>query len=126
MARTTFAALIAIVLAGGCADRTQTKNDTQLLEISDSLNAWNSPAAPVAAPAATTGQPPVHAMIGGLEKKLADNPNDVKGWSLLAQSYAFTGRMQEAREAGEKAISLGADSDEMHARIARAHTGMAN
>ena len=126
MARTKIAALTAMLIAGGCAERTQTQVDAELLEISQSLNAWESSETSPPARDPDSTQPPVHAMIGGLEKKLAANPDDVKGWSLLAQSYAFTGRMQEAQDAADKAVALGADAAEMKARILRAHGDMAN
>src|SRR5215471_2007988 len=33
----------------------------------------------------------VSSLVGGLEQRLAAQPNDVDGWALLAQSYAFMG-----------------------------------
>ena len=126
MARTIIAASIAMLFAGGCAEQTPTQVDTELLQISQSLNAWESSRESPPTEATDSTQPPVHALIGGLEKKLADNPDDVKGWSLLAQSYAFTGRMAEAQTAGDRAVALGADAQEMQARILQAHGGTAN
>ncbi|MEM8815221.1 MAG: hypothetical protein AAGE85_05305 [Pseudomonadota bacterium] len=65
---------------------------------------------------------PVGDMLEGLEARLEANPDDVKGWSLLAQSYAFTGRMQDANEALERAVELGADRPALEARVLKAHT----
>ena len=48
---------------------------------------------------AATSAPPVEDMIGGLEARLLSSPNDLKGWSLLAQAYAHVGRMSDARDA---------------------------
>ena len=46
-------------------------------------------------------------MVGGLEDRLRDNPDDGKGWLLLAKSYRHMGRMDEARDAYRKAEVLG-------------------
>lgn len=53
--------------------------------------------------------PPIDEMITGLEKRLADNPDDVEGWVLLAHTYRNTGLPGKAAEAYRKAIKLGAD-----------------
>jgi cytochrome c-type biogenesis protein CcmH len=49
----------------------------------------------------------VESMVGGLEQRLADQPDDGKGWLLLAKSYRHMGRMDDAREAYSRAESLG-------------------
>lgn len=43
------------------------------------------------------------AAISRLKARLVENPNDVAGWRLLAQSYEFQGRATEAQEANRKA-----------------------
>ncbi len=87
----------------------------------ESVREWvaGTDTAPVA-PAATanaTSVAPVGDMIGGLEQRLRDSPNDVKGWSLLAQSYAYTGQTARANAAVEHAVSLGANRADLEARI---------
>ena len=67
--------------------------------------------------------PPVEDMISGLERRLEETPDDVKGWALLAQSYAHVGRMSDAREATDRAVALGADRTDLEARVHRAHVG---
>ena len=62
-------------------------------------------------------------MIGGLEARLREQPEDLKGWRLLARSYAYVGDMPRAASAAERAIALGADADEMRAIVAAGHTG---
>ena len=69
-----------------------------------------------------TGVPPVAEMVGDLEARLERQPDDLQGWRLLAQSYAFLGDMQSAREATDRAVVLGADRDEVEAAVRRAHT----
>lgn len=80
--------------------------------------------APAAMPMTEPGSvPPVEDMIAGLEARLASNPDDVEGWSLLAQSYAYIGRMSDAREAVDRAVALGAERDMLEERVRRAHVG---
>ena len=49
----------------------------------------------------------VTSLLNGLEARLAENPDDAKGWLLLAQSYDHLGRSDDARPAYEKAAALG-------------------
>ncbi len=62
------------------------------------------------ATAAPTGDHPgggdVSAMIGQLETKLKQSPNDAKGWALLAWSYFQTDRFAEAANAYGRAAAL--------------------
>jgi len=44
--------------------------------------------------------------IDELAVRLKQNPEDGKGWAMLARTYAVTGRYKEAVEAYEKAVSL--------------------
>lgn len=45
-------------------------------------------------------------MLKALAARLEQNPNDGKGWAMLARSYAVLGRYQEALPAYEKAAAL--------------------
>jgi cytochrome c-type biogenesis protein CcmH len=45
-------------------------------------------------------------MIKGLKARLDQNPNDGKGWTMLARSYAVLGRFSESAAAYEKATNL--------------------
>jgi cytochrome c-type biogenesis protein CcmH len=45
-------------------------------------------------------------MIKALSARLEQNPNDGKGWAMLARSYAVMGRYNEAVPAYEKAVNL--------------------
>jgi cytochrome c-type biogenesis protein CcmH len=64
--------------------------------------------APSAAGAIENGQlAPEHvAMIKALSDRLEQNPNDGKGWAMLARSYAVLKRYKEALPAYEKAANL--------------------
>lgn len=59
------------------------------------------------APKSDSGLAPVGDLVGGLEQRLQQNPDDGKGWLLLAKSYQYLGRLDEAREAYKKADDLG-------------------
>ncbi len=48
----------------------------------------------------------VGAMIGGLEKKMADNPKDPRGWFLLGQAYYHVGRYADSAKAYAKSAEL--------------------
>jgi cytochrome c-type biogenesis protein CcmH/NrfG len=49
----------------------------------------------------------VASLVSGLEERLQKEPDDGKGWLLLAKTYRHLGRMDEAREAYRKADALG-------------------
>ena len=63
---------------------------------------------PANAAAGGSGQPvgDIASMIGGLEKKMAANPNDPVGWNLLGLSYYNVGRYKDAVQAYSKAAAL--------------------
>lgn len=50
------------------------------------------------------------AMVNKLAQRLKENPDDPKGWLMLAKSYRTMGRNDEAAEAYEKAGALVAES----------------
>ena len=67
------------------------------------------PPAPSAARlAASTVDParPVSEPVADLEKRLADNPDDINGWVRLGESYAEFGRFDDAATAFAKAVAL--------------------
>lgn len=57
----------------------------------------------------------VASMIDGLAARLKDNPDDAKGWLLLARSYKHLRRVPEAGDAYERAAALGEYDDELAA-----------
>lgn len=67
--------------------------------------------------------PPVEDMIHGLERRLENDADDRKGWSLLARSYAHVGRMSDARRAAANAVMLGEDAESLDRQIDAAHEG---
>ena len=53
----------------------------------------------------------VTSLIGGLEAKLAENPEDAKGWLLLAKSHDHLGDPRAAWAAYTRAKELGMSDD---------------
>lgn len=62
----------------------------------------------------------VNQLLGGLEQRLRDDPNDAKGWLLLARSYDHLDRFAEAIDAYEKARALGASDMLLESRLFQA------
>jgi cytochrome c-type biogenesis protein CcmH len=72
--------------------------------------AWRKPVINIPTPSqiAQNGQmAPEHIeMIKALNARLEQNPNDGKGWAMLARSYAVIGRFNESAAAYDKATNL--------------------
>lgn len=66
---------------------------------------------------------PVESLIGGLEARLATQPNDAAGWALLAQSYAHTANEEAVERALRRAVELGADETALRERVDAAQRG---
>ena len=60
---------------------------------------------------------PVESLIGGLEARLAAEPEDSAGWALLAQSYAFVSNRDGAETALQRAVALGVDESALRDRV---------
>jgi hypothetical protein len=73
---------------------------------------------PVPATAGDAGVASVESLIGGLEARLAAQPNDANGWALLAQSYAYTADDAALERAVKRAVELGVDEQSLRERIA--------
>ena len=54
----------------------------------------------------------VSSMVDGLAERLRENPDDGKGWLLLARSYKHLNRQQEAAAAYARAAALGEHAGE--------------
>ncbi len=59
----------------------------------------------------------IQEMVGGLEKRLRTNPNDLEGWLMLARSKSVLGDTAAARAALERAGQLFAGDPKARARI---------
>ena len=56
-------------------------------------------------------------LMAGLERRLQQDPDDAKGWLLLAKSYDHLGRRRDAAMAYEKAAALGLADNVLEARL---------
>lgn len=56
-------------------------------------------------------------LLAGLEQRLQENPDDAKGWLLLAKSYDHLGRDDAAAAAYDKAVALGISDIGLEARL---------
>jgi cytochrome c-type biogenesis protein CcmH len=59
----------------------------------------------------------VTTLLTGLEQRLQENPDDARGWLLLAKSYDHLGRHQDAAAAYDKAATLGLTDNVLEARL---------
>ena len=59
----------------------------------------------------------VETLLAGLEERLRSNPDDGKGWLLLAKSYDHVGQKAEAAEAYARATALGVTDEALGARL---------
>ena len=57
--------------------------------------------------------PDVSAMVAGLEAKLAENPDNLEGWLMLARTYRVLNRIPDAVTALENAQRLAPDNAEI-------------
>jgi cytochrome c-type biogenesis protein CcmH len=68
------------------------------------------------------GMPPEDALritqqVEGLAARLADQPNDARGWLMLARSYKMLGRYEESAEGFRRSIALGLDEGASYADL---------
>lgn len=70
---------------------------------------------PTGAATTAAAMPDIEAMVEGLEKRLAEAPDDLRGWVMLARSTAVLGRYHRAIQAFDRAIALKGDVAELHA-----------
>jgi len=61
---------------------------------------------------------PVASLVDGLAARLHENPDDAGGWLLLAKSYRFLERAEDARLAYRRAAALGKTDAELAAWLA--------
>jgi cytochrome c-type biogenesis protein CcmH len=59
----------------------------------------------------------VNELLTGLEQRLEEDPDNGKGWLLLAKSYDHLGRSQDAAAAYDKASALGVSDSDLEARL---------
>lgn len=65
----------------------------------------------------------VSLLIGGLEARLAENPDDAKGWMLLARSHDHLGDNTNAWNAYTHARDLGMTDEALEIKLATSLVG---
>lgn len=60
----------------------------------------------------------VTSLVGGLEARLTEDPNDAKGWLLLAKSHDHLGNRDAAWAAYTRAKELGMSDDTFEIKLA--------
>jgi cytochrome c-type biogenesis protein CcmH len=64
--------------------------------------------------------------VASLEKSLLENPNDQAGWTLLGQTYAAMGRVDDAALAYRRALGLSQGDPELMSALAETLTSAAD
>src|SRR5215468_9542825 len=62
----------------------------------------------------------IDGMIAQVEGHLARNPNDGRGWEVIAPVYLRIGRVEDAIKARRKALALNGETSERHAGLGEA------
>ncbi len=62
-------------------------------------------------------------LITNVERRLAENPDDLQGWQILSQTYLALGRYGEAQKGYLRVLELGGESADTYASLADA-TGL--
>lgn len=75
-------------------------------------------ATPISNDGGETKAASVTSLVGGLEAKLIENPDDAKGWLLLAKSHDHLGDQQAAWAAYSRARELGMSDDAFEIKLA--------
>ena len=79
---------------------------------------FESRSMPSTTPTKTEKTASVGDLIGGLERRLEENPNDGKGWLLLAKSHDHLGNTSAAWSSYARAKELGTSDDALEAKLA--------
>jgi tetratricopeptide (TPR) repeat protein len=91
--------------------------DDELVALSDYADAIGGSPKPANPEAKASSMPSVEEMIEKLAARLAQKPDDVRGWKMLGWSYLNTGRADEAVRAYETALRLVPGDEEIAAGL---------
>lgn len=62
----------------------------------------------------------INQMVGNLEQRLAEAPDDMQGWALLSRTYLALGQYGKARDGLKKVLELGGETADIYASLADA------
>jgi cytochrome c-type biogenesis protein CcmH len=71
-------------------------------------------------------RPTIEQMVAQVEAVLAKNPNEGRGWEVIAPIYLRLGRFDDAVKARRNALALNGESSERHAGLGEALTAAAS
>ena len=91
--------------------------DAELVALRDYADAIGGAPMPANPETKASSMPSVEEMIEKLAARLAQKPDDVRGWKMLGWSYLSTGRADEAVRAYETALRLVPGDDEIVAGL---------
>lgn len=60
----------------------------------------------------------IEQMLASVEQRLATNPNDPQGWTILSRSYLSLGRFEDAKRSFLKLLEFGGESANVYAQLA--------
>lgn len=69
-------------------------------------------------PRKADGTPDIDTMVASLQKKMEQNPDNVKGWFMLGRSYMVLKRYSDAAKSYERALKLKPDSADIMLSLA--------
>lgn len=64
------------------------------------------------------GMPPLAELLPNVERRLQENPDDIKGWKLLGRSYLMIGNFDKAVAASRRALELDDQDPDILAQLA--------
>jgi len=70
--------------------------------------------------ASSTSTADIEAMVKALEQRMQADPSDVKGWTILARTYAAMGRYAQAISANQHLLEIGDENPDVLAALADA------
>lgn len=66
----------------------------------------------------------IDTLISGVEQRLQENPEDIRGWEILSRTYSTLGRHKKARDAYLNLIALQGETADLLAALAQASSMM--
>jgi cytochrome c-type biogenesis protein CcmH len=84
------------------------------------------PGQPLAARAANVQNPSIDRLVGQVEAHLVANPEDARGWEVIAPVYLRLGRFDDAVKARRNLLRLGGETAERQSDLGEALVGTAN
>lgn len=79
----------------------------------------------ISTPENAIGEKGVDELIAGVEQRLQENPNDLQGWTILAQTYLTLGRYQDAIKANQNILQIAGESAAVYTQLADASAMLA-